>query len=214
MRIAIITEVSTSARNPDVMAALEAVADGHRIFNVGMKGQEDPELTIVETGFLSGLLLNLGACDLVIGGCGTGQGYMNCAAQYPGVVCGLLDDPLSAFLFPQINDGNCISLALNKGYGWGGNVNLGFILERLLAAPRGAGYPDHRKEPQKEIRRRMKQVNAATHLSFEEILDRLDEPLLRNALLFPGVYDFITSFADRSTRLYAKLMRLYDAKLK
>ncbi len=40
--------------------------------------------------------------------------------QYPGVSCGLIADPLDAWLFSMINAGNCISLALNKGYGWAG----------------------------------------------------------------------------------------------
>ncbi len=73
---------------------------------------------------MSALLLNLKAVDFVVGGCGTGLGYLNAVMQYPGVFCGHLLTPLDAFLFARINAGNCVSLALNQGYGWAGDVNL------------------------------------------------------------------------------------------
>ena len=193
VKVAILTEVSTRNRNTDIMKAVEGLP--HTFYNLGMKGIEgEPELSIVETGFLSGLLLNLGCVDFVIGGCGTGQGYMNCAAQYPGVVCGLLDDPLNAWLFPQINAGNCVSLALNKDYGWAGEQNLIFILRELFSVESGGGYPEHRKIPQKRIRERMQTVSQISHYSMEEILKRMKgmEPeLLKNALTFPGIMQFI-----------------------
>ncbi len=209
MKIAVITEISTSARNADIMKAL--VNCGHEVYNVGMKSPDDPsELSIVETGFLSGLLLNLHCVDLVLGGCGTGQGYENCAVQYPNVVCGIIDDPLNAWLFPQINDGNCVSLVLNKGYGWGANENLKMIIENLLKAPRGGGYPEYRKGPQQEIRRRMALVNSATHRSFEEILSRIDESVLKNCFTFPGVVDMIEKTAQKDLPLYQKVHSIME----
>lgn len=209
MRIAVITEVSTVSRNKDIMAALEDL--GYQALNVGMKGDAgEAELSIVESGFLTGLLLNLDCVDLVIGGCGTGQGYMNCALQYPGVVCGLINDPLNAYLFPQINNGNAVSLALNKDYGWGGEVNLRFIIEKLLSAPRGGGYPAHRAEPQKIIRAKMAKVNSVTHRSFMEILQKIDAKLLENSLKFPGVRDIIEKNADHTLALYIQVMRFYQ----
>ena len=42
-------------------------------------------------------------------------GYLNSAMQYPNVFCGLILDPLDAWLFTQINGRNCISLALKRG---------------------------------------------------------------------------------------------------
>lgn len=207
MRIAVISEVSTAARNADIMKALEGC--GHTVYNIGMKGVEGEQaLSIVETGFLTGLVLNLKCVDLVIGGCGTGQGYMNCALQYPGVVCGLVNDPLNAYLFPQINNGNAVSLALNKDYGWGGDVNLRFILERLLSAPRGGGYPAYRAEPQQVIRRRMDSVNKVAHPVFEDILSLLDKDLVQNALHFPGVKEVLEATADKNLQLYQMVMSL------
>ena len=92
MRIAVINEGSTKHRNRDVLKALEGM--GHEVWNLGMKDQEgEPDLSYLETAFLSALMLNLGAVDFVVGGCGTGQGYMNAVLQFPGTACGLLMDP-------------------------------------------------------------------------------------------------------------------------
>ena len=123
MKVAVINEVSCAARNRDILDALEGY--GHEVLNIGMKGlNNEPVLTFIETGLLSALALNLQIADFVIGGCGTGQGYVNSALLYPGVACGHLLTPLDAWMFIQINSGNCISLALNEGYGWGSDQNL------------------------------------------------------------------------------------------
>jgi len=126
MKIAVINETSAGDKNKDIIAALDAF--DHEIFNVGMrKTGGDPELAYIDTGLLGALLLNTKRVDFVIGGCGTGQGFLNSVMQYPGVFCGHILNPLDAWLFVQINGGNCISLALNQGYGWAGDVNLKFI---------------------------------------------------------------------------------------
>ena len=76
MRIAVINEFSTKNRNGDVLKALEEL--GYEPVNLGMKDLEgEPQLNYLETAFLSALALNLKAVDFVVGGCGTGQGYMN-----------------------------------------------------------------------------------------------------------------------------------------
>ena len=105
------------------------------------KGGEPPELQYIQTGLLTGLLLHLKRVDLVVGGCGTGQGYLNSAMQYPGVCCGHILTTLDAWLFAQINDGNCMSLMLNQGYGWAGDVNLRMIFDAYFSVERGRGYP-------------------------------------------------------------------------
>lgn len=84
MKIAVICETSSADRNNDIICALEGY--NHEIFNIGMKQSGDkPELTYIETGLLAAMSLNLKKVDLVVGGCGTGQGFLNSAMQYPGV---------------------------------------------------------------------------------------------------------------------------------
>ncbi|MFA5635754.1 MAG: RpiB/LacA/LacB family sugar-phosphate isomerase [Anaerovoracaceae bacterium] len=177
MRIAVINEVSASQRNADIITALEG--SSHTVYNAGMQNPEQkPELTYIHTGLMAAVLLNANAVDLVVGGCGTGQGFLNSAMQYPGVFCGLIVDSLDAWLFTQINGGNCISLPLNKGYGWAGDVNLGFVFEKLFACKAGAGYPEHRKESQKISRETLGEISVNAHRSMDEILKTMNEEIL------------------------------------
>lgn len=172
MRVAVVNEVSASARNADILRALDGL--GIEALNAGMRSpDQQPGLTYIHTGLMAALLLNTGAADLVIGGCGTGQGFLNSAMQYPGVFCGLIAEPLDAWLFSRINNGNCVSLALNKGYGWAGDINLRHIFEKLFAGDRGLGYPENRSDSQRESRAALARISAATHRPMTEILSRL-----------------------------------------
>ncbi len=178
MRVAVINEISACGKNPDILSALSEFRD-ITVLNVGMaRPDEQPSLTYIHTGLMAGLLLNADACDLVIGGCGTGQGFLNSALQYPLVVCGLIESPLDAWLFSQINGGNCVSLALNKGYGWAGDVNLRLIFRELFRDPPGAGYPPARAASQKESREALGRVSAVTHRPMDEILAHIDPVIL------------------------------------
>ncbi|MDR1061827.1 MAG: RpiB/LacA/LacB family sugar-phosphate isomerase [Clostridiales bacterium] len=191
MKIAVIIEGSTKRRNGDVAGALDGL--GHEVFNLGMKNAEgEPDLTYVETGFLTALLLNLGAVDFVVGGCGTGQGYMNAVLQFPGTACGLLVDSVDAFLFSRVNAGNCVSLALNKGYGdLGGDLGLRHIFGQLFHGERGEGYPAARKEIQAGAREKLARLSLAAHRAMKDILPAMDREIVERALSFPGVLDFI-----------------------
>lgn len=178
-------------RNSEVVAALDGM--GHEVYNLGMKNIEgEPDLTYMETGFLTALLLNLKAVDFVIGGCGTGQGYMNMVLQFPGTACGMLFDQVDAFLFSQVNAGNCISLALNKGYGnLGGGLNIRYMLEKLFNDTYGHGYPPARKEIQVSARKKLSNFSIVAHKTMPEILREMDKDIIKHALSFPGVLDFI-----------------------
>ncbi len=186
MRIAVVNETSAANRNADILAALQG--RGHEIVNAGMKESgAQPELTYIHTGLIAALLLNLKRVDFVVGGCGTGQGFLNSVMQYPGVVCGHVLNGLDAWLFAQINGGNCISLALNQGYGWAGDVNLRFIFDRLFEKEFGAGYPPHRSESQRESRAMLRRVSEATHRSFPEVLAALPREVIEPVLAYPGM---------------------------
>ena len=187
MKIAVINETSAADKNKDILAALDG--RGHTVINAGMTQTGGrPELTYIHTGLLAAMLLNFKRIDLVVGGCGTGQGFLNAVLQYPNVVCGLIQTPLDAWLFGQINGGNCISLALNFGYGWAGDVNLRFIFDQLFSLPEfGTGYPPHRRESQQQSRKTLQTLSAQTHKSFAEILSVLDDAVLKPVLTFPGV---------------------------
>jgi len=190
MNIAVINETSAAEQNTDILAALEG--RGHAILNLGMTERGGvPELSYIHTGLIAALLLTLKRVDFVVGGCGTGQGFLNSVMQYPGVVCGHIQNDLDAWLFTQINGGNCISLALNQGYGWAGDVNLRFIFNRIFSVERGGGYPAHRKEPQRQSRLLLETISKCTHRSFAEIIYSLPDQVVRPALTYPGIQELL-----------------------
>ena len=181
MRIAVVNEVSARDKNKDIVSALQAC--GQEVLNVGMTGAEgEPELTYIHTGLIAAALLNIGTVDMVVGGCGTGQGFLNSVMQYPNVFCGLILDPLDAFLFSQINAGNCVSLALNKGYGWAGDLNLNYTFEKLFLSSPGGGYPPHRSESQAQSRSKLASVSQAAHKPFGYIMRILDRDIIETVL--------------------------------
>ena len=191
MRIAVISETSAGDKNAAIVAALQACG-GHEIINAGMKQKGgSPELTYIHTGLIAAVLLNLNRVNFVVGGCGTGQGFLNAVMQYPGVVCGLILNSLDAWLFMQINGGNCISLALNQGYGWAGDVNLQFIFEKLFSVESGCGYPPERKQSQQESRKTLQQISTIAHSPFAQIIRALPESVVRPTLDFPGIRELI-----------------------
>ncbi len=197
MRIAVVNETSAADRNGDILAALKD--RGHQIINAGMtKSGAKPELLYIHTGLITAILLNLGRVDFVVGGCGTGQGYLNAVMQYPGIICGHILGALDAWLFAQINGGNCISLALNQGYGWAADVNLRFIFDQLFSVERGGGYPAHRKEAQKEARFLLDRISALAHRPFAEIIAACPDEVIRPVLAYPGMWELIDvdSIAD------------------
>jgi len=192
MRIAVINETSAADRNGDIVKALDG--RGHDIVNCGMtKGGVSPELTYVHTGLLAGLLLGTGRADLVVGGCGTGIGFLNAAMQFPGVVAGLIQSPLDGFLFSQINGGNCISLALNYGYGWAADRNLTLIFDQFFAQASGGGYPAHRRDSQAQSRGVLAAVSRATHRDLGAILEALPDEALLPAITYPGIRELLRS---------------------
>jgi len=204
MNIAIVNEISTANKNAAILEAINGF--GHQIYNLGMKSdQESPVLTYIETGFIAALALNSGMVDMVIGGCGTGQGFINSVMQYPGVFAGLVLEPLDALLFMQINDGNCISLALNKGYGWAGEKNLEFISEKLFSGIPGQGYPKQRRESQEKSRYKLKEISGITHIEFSDIVQRISEDILRNSLQNSEVACFVRKIEASKPELYQSI---------
>lgn len=204
MRIAVINETSAADRNADILAALDGL--GHDVINAGMKkGGEKPELSYIHTGLMAAVLLNAGTVDFVVGGCGTGQGFLNSVMQYPGVTCGHILTPLDAWLFTQINGGNCISLMLNQGYGWAGDANLKFIFEKLFCVEPGAGYPPHRREPQRESRELLGRLNRITHHKMTEILVKLPVEVVSPVVAYPGLIRIMESWPGSDITILSAL---------
>ena len=185
MKIALINENSQAAKNAVIEAALKKVVEpmGHEVINFGMYTAEDEnQLTYVQIGILAAVLLNGGIVDYVITGCGTGEGAMLACNSFPGVICGHAEDALDAYTFAQINDGNALAIPFAKGYGWGGDLNLGYIFEKLFSEPSGQGYPRERAVPEQRNKRILDGVRKVAYRPLAEILPALDRELVRGAL--------------------------------
>lgn len=193
MKIALINENSQAAKNSVIEAALKKVVEpmGHQVFNYGMYAADDEaQLTYVQIGILAAVLLNSKAADYVITGCGTGEGAMLACNSFPGVICGHVEDPLDAYTFAQINDGNAIALPFAKGFGWGGDLNLEYIFEKLYAEESGQGYPRERAVPEKRNKKILDEVKKVTYRDLGSILKELDQELVRGALSTKGFGEF------------------------
>lgn len=186
MRIALINENSQAAKNEMIYTTLKKVADskGFEVDNYGMYSAEDnAQLTYVQNGILAAILLNSGAADFIVTGCGTGEGAMLALNSFPGVICGHVVDPSDAYMFMQINDGNAISLPFAKGFGWGAELNLTYIFEKLFEGEPGGGYPKERVVPEQRNKKILDEVRkVAFKDSLIDILKNLDQDLVKGAV--------------------------------
>ena len=186
MRISLINENSQAAKNDMIYSTLKKVADskGFEVDNYGMYSADDKaQLTYVQNGILAAILLNSGAADFVVTGCGTGEGAMLALNSFPGVICGHVVDPSDAYMFMQINDGNAIALPFAKGFGWGAELNLTYIFEKLFEGEPGGGYPKERVVPEQRNKKILDEVRkVAFKDSLIDILKNLDQDLVKGAV--------------------------------
>lgn len=182
MKIGLINENSQAGKNKIIYNELVKNAKGNEIFNYS---NENTKLTYVQVGLLAAILLNSKAVDFVITGCGTGEGAMLALNSFPGVICGHVQDPLDAYLFTQINNGNAIAIPFAKGYGWGGELQLDYIFEKLFSEEFGKGYPKERVVPEQRNKKILDEVKKITYKPMKEILNEIDQELLLETINTP-----------------------------
>lgn len=185
MRIALLIENSQAAKNSLIEETLRKVVEpmGHTVDNYGMYSAEDAcQMTYVQCGLLASILLNTGAADYVVTGCGTGEGGMLACNSFPGVLCGHLVDPADGYMFAQINDGNCVSLPYAKDFGWGGELKLEMIFRQLFGFGHGNGYPKERVVPEQRNKKILDGVKAVTYRPLIDILKDLDAEFVKGAI--------------------------------
>lgn len=196
MKIALINEFSQAPKNARIKSILRQVAEplGHTVVNAGMSQTDvasgnpadypadNPCITYVMTGIQASLLLNSGAVDFVVTGCGTGQGALLSCNMFPGVVCGYCVEPADAYLFLQVNNGNCLSIPYAKGFGWGADVNLRNIFTNAFGSPRGMGYPPERREQQVRNAGVLDGVKRAVAKDLPDAIRAIDPAIVRQAI--------------------------------
>ena len=158
MKIALINENSQASKNAIIESALKKVVEpmGFEVKNYGMYTAEDTNQLTYEGAML--------ACN-----------------SFPGVICGHVEDALDAYTFAQINDGNAIAIPFAKGFGWGGELNLEYIFEKLFCEKSGQGYPRERAIPEQKNKKILDQVKRVTYRNIEDILQELDSELVQGA---------------------------------
>ena len=208
MRIALINENSQAAKNDIILKALKKVVEpmGHTVDNYGMyAADDDAQLTYVQCGILAAILLNSGAADYVVTGCGTGEGAMLALNSFPGVICGHVEDPVDAYTFAHVNDGNAVAMPFAKGFGWGGELNLEYCFEKLFGFGHGQGYPPERVEPEMRNKRILDEVRARTLRPLLESLPELDAELVKGAVAGENFSElFFQSCRDEAIADYVK----------
>ena len=185
MKIALVIENSQSGKSEIIHDALTSVAEplGHQVHHYGMYTPDDAaHLTYPMVGLLSGTLLNTGAADFVVTGCGTGMGSMLACNAMPGVFCGLVIDPTDAFLFSQINAGNAIAMPYAKGFGWAAELNLQDCYRKIFENEAGLGYPKERAEVMAVNRNVLADLKKASCHDMLTVLKNCDQDLLRTAI--------------------------------
>lgn len=218
MKIAVLNEFSQAPKNQIIVGELKKVVEpmGHSVYNVAMEAPltdqdipeayttENPRLTYLHLGIQAALLLNSGAVDFVITGCGTGQGALMSLNMYPGVVCGYCIEPTDAYLFLQINNGNALALPFAKGFGWGAELNLNNIFARAFGSPKGMGYPDGRKEAQNRNASMLFEVKTQVARPLLEALQKLDQQLVRQCMIPRFLECFYAGCMDEEIEKYVK----------
>lgn len=198
MRIALINENSQAAKNGLIFNELKRVAEtmGHEVLNIGMFDAEDKALTYVQNGILASILLNTKAADFIVSGCGTGEGAMLALNSFPGVLCGYVAEPSDALLFREVNDGNAIALPFAKGFGWGAEINLRYIFEKLLSTKGGNGYPPERREPEQRNKKILDAVKEVSYRPLIEVLKGIDQELLKGAVNRPSMREALEKYGE------------------
>ena len=181
-KLQLINENSQAAKNSMIESVLKEVVTpmGHEVVNYGMYAADDEaQLTYVQVGLLTAILLNSGAADFVITGCGTGEGAMLACNSFPGVLCGHVVDPSDAYMFSQINAGNAAAFPFAKGFGWGAELNLQYCFEKLFCTEPGGGYPPERVVPEQRNKKILDGVKKITHTDMMTILKNIDQDFLK-----------------------------------
>ena len=102
--------------------------------------------------------------------------------SFPNVLCGHITNPLDAYLFGQVNDGNCIAMPFAQSFGWGAEINLRDTFAKLFSEPFGGGYPKERREPEQRNKKILDGVKLVTHKPIMQILKEIDQEFLKETI--------------------------------
>lgn len=197
VKVGVIQGSSQAGKNGVLFRCTQQAAGplGHEVVNFGAFPGEAEAYSYVETAVLVSMLLVSGAVDFVVTGCSSGQGMMLCCNSLPGVLCGYVPTPQDAFLFGRINGGNAASLPLGLGFGWMGELNLQYTLEKLFAGDFGCGYPPEEAGRKRRDTALVKEMGAITK-GGAECFARYPAGLMEKARKRKNVMEYIRQYGD------------------
>ncbi len=179
MKVALINENSQASKNEIIYNALKNTNKNNEIINYS---DTNSQLTYVQVGLLAAILINSKAADFIVTGCGTGEGAMLALNSFPNVICGHIEDPEDAYMFGQINNGNAVAIPFAKGFGWGGELTLEYIFEKLFKDEFGGGYPKERAIPEQNNKKILDKIKQVTYKDMVTILKEIDQEFLYNTV--------------------------------
>jgi len=191
VKIGVIQATTQISQNSLLVEATEAaVGEGNEVINFGVF-ETDPTLSYVQVSLLVGLLLNSQAVDYIITGCSSGNGMNIACNTLPNVTCGYLPTPRDAYLFGRINHGNCALLPLGLNFGWSGELNLKYTLEKLFAGPMNTGYPQVSATRKRHDALMLQDIKQLAQTDMIAILEGLEADFLKPIYNKRDVLDYI-----------------------
>ncbi|MDY3041055.1 RpiB/LacA/LacB family sugar-phosphate isomerase [Streptococcus pluranimalium] len=192
MKIGVIQASTRTEVNELLYKSVQKACDPEdEVINFGIFPDDSEKFSYVEIAVMISLLIETESIDFVVTGCSSGQGMMMACNSLPGIRCGFIQTPQDAFLFGRINNGNVVSLPLGLNFGWAAELNLQYTLDKLFDGDFGVGYPDNDAERKREESQLLIGLHQLTNRSFLEILDSLDEKLLKKILSRKDLYQFL-----------------------
>lgn len=202
MKIGVIQASTRTSINDLLFQSVQRAVKGqHDVVNLGVFPDETETYSYVEVAVMISLLIETQSLDFVVTGCSSGQGMMMACNSLPGLRCGFVQTPQDAYLFERINDGNVVSLPLGLDFGWSGELNLQYTLDKLFDGEFGVGYPKEDAKRKRQENQLLVDLAALTKRTFLEIMDDLDPKLLHKILHRERFYSYMMANGSQSSLL-------------
>lgn len=201
MKIGVIQASTRTDLNHLLFEATKKAAQEHEVVNLGVFPDETENYSYVEVAVMVSLLIETKSLDFVVTGCSSGQGMMMACNSLPALSCGFLQTPQDAYLFGRINNGNVASLSLGLNFGWSGELNLQYTLDKLFDGDFGVGYPPQDAKRKQAEAQSLQQLSHLTKRSFLEIVDEMDQELVKKILKREIFWEYLQKYATNQALL-------------
>ncbi len=92
-------------------------------------------------------------------------------------------------------------LSLGLNFGWSGELNLQYTLDKLFDGDFGIGYPPQDAKRKQAEAQSLQQLSHLTKRSFLEIVDEMDQELVKKILKREIFWKYLQKYATNQTLL-------------